>query len=161
MGDEAGLRLALDWIQHALITTYEHYCPCWLVKPARNSLKWMAWLESLRRGVRRLFNKSRRNQTPQSWELFRQAQQEYGKEVQKPSKETWRAFCSSLNEPPNAVRLHTALSKDPKVRLGSLVAPSGGRTQTEGETLDLLLHTHFPGSGAVEEEVISTFRRTK
>jgi hypothetical protein len=84
----------------------------------------------------------------------------YGKEVWKASKETWRAFCSSINELPKAARLHRALSKDPKVRLGSLVASSGQHTQTEGETLDLLLHTHFPGSGAVKEEVSSNFSRT-
>jgi hypothetical protein len=37
------------------------------------------------------------------------------------------------------------------------VAPSGGRTQTEGETLNLLLHTHFSDSGAVEERVVPVF----
>jgi hypothetical protein len=80
--------------------------------------------------------------------------------VRKASKETWRAFCSSINELPKAAGLHRALSKDPKVRLGFLVAPSGKRTQTKGETLDLLLHTHFPRSGAVEEEVALTFSPT-
>jgi hypothetical protein len=29
--------------------------------------------------------------------------------------------------------------------------------QSEGETLDLLLHTHFPDSEAVEEKVVSVF----
>jgi hypothetical protein len=50
----------------------------------------------------------------------------YRKEVHKASKETWRAFYTSINELPKAARLHRALSRDPKVRLGSLVAPSGG-----------------------------------
>jgi hypothetical protein len=31
------------------------------------------------------------------------------------------------------------VSRDPKTRLGTLVAPTGERTQSEGETLDLLL----------------------
>jgi len=39
-----------------------------------------------------------------------------------------------------------ALSRDPKIWLGSLVAPSGKRMQSEGETLDLLLAIHFPNS---------------
>jgi Ni,Fe-hydrogenase I large subunit len=85
-------------------------------------------LESLRKNVRRLFNKSRRDQTTHSRELYREAQQAYRKEVRKASKETWRAFCSSINKLPRAARLHRALSKDPKVRLGSLVAPSGERS---------------------------------
>jgi hypothetical protein len=70
-GDEAGLGLALSLVQHALITAYENSCPVRLVKPAWNSMRWTARLESLRRGVRRLFNKGRRDQTPQSWELYR------------------------------------------------------------------------------------------
>jgi hypothetical protein len=77
--------------------------------------------------------------------------------VARPSKETWRAFCSSINDLPKTARLNRALSKDPKVRLGSLVAPSGGRTQSEGENLDLLLHTHFTDSEADEGEVASVF----
>jgi hypothetical protein len=53
-----------------------------------------------------------------------------------------------------------AVSKNPKVRLGSLVAPSGERTQSVGETLDLL-HTHFPGSGAVKEASFNFSRTTR
>jgi hypothetical protein len=39
-GDEAGLGLALNWVQHAFTTAYEHNCPYRLVKPVRNSLRW-------------------------------------------------------------------------------------------------------------------------
>ena len=55
-----------------------------------------------------------------------------------------------------------ALSRDPNIRLGSLVAPSGERKQSEGETLDLLLATHFPNSSAVERgATLAAARRTK
>jgi hypothetical protein len=47
------------------------------------ALRWTAWLESLRRGVGRLFTKSCRDQTPQSWELFRETQRVYRKGVQR------------------------------------------------------------------------------
>jgi hypothetical protein len=40
------------------------------------------------------------------------------------------------------------------MKLGSLVAPSGLRTQSKGETLDLLLATHFPESICIEEGVL-------
>jgi hypothetical protein len=68
---------------------------------------------------------------------------------------TWRTFCSSINDPPRSARLHRALSSDPKIRLGSLVAPSGGRMESAGETLDLLLATHFPNPAAIEKEAVS------
>jgi hypothetical protein len=76
--------------------------------------------------------------------------------VGKASKETRSTFCTSINELPKASRLHRALSKAPKVRLDSLVALSEERTQSEEETLDLLLHPHFPGSGVVGEETTSS-----
>jgi hypothetical protein len=79
--------------------------------------------------------------------------------VRRASKETWRAFCTSINELPRAARLHRALSKDPKVRLGFLVTPTGQSTQSEGETLDLLLRTHFPGSGAAGVEATANYCR--
>ena len=46
--------------------------------------------------------------------------------------------------------IHRALSSDPTIKLGSLVAPTGERTQSKGETLDLLLATHFPNSVCLE-----------
>ena len=101
------------------------------------------------REVRRLFNRCRANNNSHSWELYREAQRRYSKEVRKASKETWRTFCSSINDLPRTARSHRALSRDPKIRLRSWVAPSGERTQSEGETLDLLLATHFPNSSAM------------
>jgi hypothetical protein len=84
MKDEAGLGVAVQWIQQTLISAYEDNCPLRPVRKGRKSLRWTSGLESLRREVRRLFNRCR--------------------------------------------------------------APSGERTQSEGETLDLLLATHFPNS---------------
>ena len=48
-------------------------------------------------------------------------------------------------------RLHRALSRDTKIKLGSLVALLKRRTQSEGEMLELLLATHFPNSVVTEE----------
>jgi hypothetical protein len=54
---EAGLGLGIHWVQQALISTYEDNCPLRPVETDRQSLKWISELESLRREVRRLFNK--------------------------------------------------------------------------------------------------------
>jgi len=48
-------------------------------------------------------------------------------------------------------RLQRALSRDTKIKLGSLVALLKRRTQSEGEILELLLATHFPNSVVTEE----------
>ena len=57
MKDEAGLGLAIDWVQQALISAYEDNCPLKPVKTDRQSLRWTMESEALRRGVRWLFNK--------------------------------------------------------------------------------------------------------
>jgi len=43
------------------------------------------------------------------------------------------------------------LSTDPKIKLGSLVAPLGRCTQFEGETLELLQTKHFSNSEVTEK----------
>jgi hypothetical protein len=124
------------------------------VKTYRQSLKWTSELESNRRGVRRLFNKCRTDSNHHSWELDREAQRRYRKEVGKASKEAWKTFCSSINHLPTSARLHRTLSMDPMIRLVTLVTSFGGRTLSEGENLDLLLATHFPNSVAIEREAV-------
>jgi hypothetical protein len=150
MKDEAGLGLAVHWVQQALISAYEDNCPLRPIKKGRKSLRWTSGLESLRTDVRRLFNKCQADNNPHSWELYREAQRKYRNEVQKASKATGSTFCSSVNDLPRSARLHRAPSRDPKIRLGSLVAPSGGCTESEGEIMDLLLATHFPNSVITE-----------
>jgi hypothetical protein len=87
---EAGLGLAVHWIQEALTSAYEENCPLRPVKRSRKDLRWTTELQSLRREVRRLFNRCRKNNSAQSWELYMETQRRYRKEVRKASKETWR-----------------------------------------------------------------------
>ena len=138
MEDEVGLGLAVHWIQEGLITALKIIVLLDLIRKGK--------LESLRREDRRLITRCRANNKSSSWELYKEAQRRYRKEVRKASKETWRTSCGSVKNLPISARLHRALSKDPKTRLGFLVAPKGKGTQSEGETLDLLLATHFPKS---------------
>jgi hypothetical protein len=79
MRDEAGLGLAVHWIQQALISAYEGNCP---LRPARKGKKSLRWApKSLRREVRRLFNRCRADNNSHSWELYREAQWKNRKEV--------------------------------------------------------------------------------
>jgi len=70
MKNEVGLGLAIHLVQQALISAYEDNCPLRPVKTGRQSLKWTFELESLRRGVRRLFSKCQSDKNPHSWELY-------------------------------------------------------------------------------------------
>jgi hypothetical protein len=99
--------------------------------------------------VRQLFNKCRKDKNLHSWELSKDTERRYER-----LPKTWRTFCSSINDLPRSARLHRALARDPDIRLGSLMAPSGGRTQSKGETLDIFLVTHFPNSVVIEMEAV-------
>ena len=96
MKDEAGLGLAIDWIQHAPVSAYEDNCPLKPVKTGRQSLRWTVEFETLRRGVRWLFNKCRLDKNPHSWALYREAQWNYRKEVRKASKKAGGPFVAPL-----------------------------------------------------------------
>ena len=139
MKDEASLGLAIIWVQQALISAYEDNCPLRPVKTGRYSLKWKLELESLRKGVRWIFNKCWIDKNLQSWELYREARRRYRKEVRKASKDTWRTFCSSINDLPMTARLH----RDPKIKLGPLVPSSGRCTQSKGKTYSSCLLLTF------------------
>jgi len=110
-------------------------------------------LQSFRSKVIQLFKRYQSHKNPHSWELYRGAQRNLRKEVRKVSKNAWGTSCYSINHLPRSDRLQTALSRDPKIKLGSLVAPSGGHTWSEGENFQLLLTTHFHNSGVTQEVV--------
>jgi hypothetical protein len=78
---EAGLELAVHWIQQALISNYEDNCLLRPVRKGRKSLRWTSELESLRREVRLLFNRCQADNDSYSWELYREVQWRYRKEV--------------------------------------------------------------------------------
>jgi len=87
--NEAGLGLAIHWVPQALISAYEDTCPLRPVRKGRQSLKWTVELESLRREVRRLFNKCQSDKNPLSRKLYREAQRNCRKPVRKASKNAW------------------------------------------------------------------------
>ena len=109
MKDEAGLGLAVHWVQQALISAYEDKCPLRPVRKGKKSLKWTSELEPLRREVKRLFNRCWADNNSHSWEFYREVQQRYRKEVRKASKETCRTLCSSINDLLRSAMLHRAL----------------------------------------------------
>jgi hypothetical protein len=151
MKNEAGLGLAIQWAQQALISAYEDNCPLRPVKTGKQSLKWTAELKSLIREVRGLFNKCRSDKNPQSSEFYKEAQRNYRKEVRKASKNAWTTFCNPINDLPRTARLHRTLSRDAKIKLRSLVALLGRHMQSEKQTLELLLTTHLLNSEVTQE----------
>ena len=142
MKAEAGLGLAILPLQQALISAKGNNCPLEPVTTGKHFLRWFPELKSLRREARRLFIKF--------WGICTEVQRRYRKEVRKDSREALRAFCSSINDFPRRLGFIGLFLGT----LGSFVAPLGRRTQSEGETLELLLASHFRNSTVTEEMTI-------
>ena len=69
-----------------------------------------------------------RNPSSTHWDTFREdLEDKLGKEPQMNMKgeELWRDFCNFINDLPASARLHRALSRDLKTKIGSLAAPRG------------------------------------
>ena len=115
------------WLQRALISAYEDNCPLRNVKAGKKPLRWTRELESLRREVRRLFNKCRADNQVRSWELSGKLNRNVGKRYARFPKRLGGPSVA-VTELPRSARLHRALSKGPTPRLGSLVTPDGKRT---------------------------------
>jgi hypothetical protein len=97
MKDEAGIVLAVQWVEQALISACEENCPLGLIRKGKKSLRWTSELECLRRQVRRLFKKRRADNSSHNLELYREAQRRYRKEVRKAS----RTFRGPINDSPS------------------------------------------------------------
>ena len=99
MKDEGGLGFAIHWVQQTPVSAFENNCPLRPLNTGRQSLKWTSELESLRRGVGRLFNKCRTDNNPHSWELYTEARRRYKKEVREASKDQLKPITSVGDAP--------------------------------------------------------------
>jgi hypothetical protein len=142
MRDEAGLGLAIHWIQQALVSAFEDNCPLRPMRKGKMSLRWTRELELLRREVRRLFNRCRAKND--CWELYREPQRRYRKEVRRASRKTWRSFVSSINELPRAAKIHKALSRGFKNQDGFLGCSFGTAYTVRGGDLGPLAGYSLP-----------------
>jgi hypothetical protein len=104
--------------------------------------------------VRQIFTECKADKMPESWKLYKQAQWRYIKEVRNAPNDAWSTFCNSTNDLPMSARLHRSLSKDSRIKMGSLMAPPGRCMQSKGETLLLLLVTHFPNLVITEKVAV-------
>jgi hypothetical protein len=107
MPDEADIALATLFTAGLDFRLEDKY-PLRPARKARIILRWTQELESLRREVRRLFNRCRTN-NQLSWDLYREVQWRYKKEIRKTSKETWRTFRNSVKELPRSASLRSVL----------------------------------------------------
>lgn len=114
-----------------------------------------------------MWNVAKNVKSAEAWKIYAKALNEYKKETRQAKRMSWREFCESVMETQEAARMKKIISRDPTVP-GCLKKPDGSWTETNGETLNTLLSTHFPGctnvdvnSTTVAPRVISLVDRAK
>ena len=105
---------------------------------------WSAGLERLKRANIKAKRRADRRKRPEDWAAFRTSRDNYRAAVRKAKEDSWRGFCSTIEGGAQTARLDKILAKSPLSVPGVLRLPSGEYTQSEEETLRLLMSAHFP-----------------
>lgn len=89
------LEHAADFLQRALITSFENNCPTSAVGSAEGSPWWNSHLEALRSKSRKLCNRANKTNKASDWERYKAAQREYNNKIQKYKRKGWRDHCEA------------------------------------------------------------------
>ena len=136
------LEVALQYMSDAIRDCYEMNCRVRLKNIPTCVPWWNRKLCKLRFGVRKHFNRAKKN-TLGDWERFKESQCIYKKTIVVAKGNSWKTFCESIEIDPEASRLHIILSKETNVHLGSLKLPNGSYIQSMEEPLDHLMKFTF------------------
>jgi len=106
---------------------------------------WTQQLSNLRTNCRCLFNRAKAGNEGTNWLNYKYELASYKKAIRRAKRTTWQTFCSDIERTTDAARLRKILSKT-AAPLGYLQKANGSWSDSNKESLDLLLDTHFPGS---------------
>ena len=138
-------------LEGTLINCFEELCPLRQSRQGKAVPWWNPELSKLRVRSRKLLNKALKTKTEEDWANHRLTQREYKKKVRQAKLESYRNFCSNVEEMRETARLCKVLHLDRSVRLDSIRKPDGSYTISKSETFNALLETHFPGSRTLSE----------
>ncbi|XP_029669296.1 uncharacterized protein LOC115239096 [Formica exsecta] len=140
----AEVELCVDHLQRALVGSFEKNRPTRAVRSNKKVSWWGPGLQRLREGARRAWNRAKITGRPLDWDLYRRAQKTYRDSVVAAKKESWRRFCESMEEVPEASKFCRILAKNPDSNLQAIRLPDGDVVSGE-QCLAHLLETNFPG----------------
>lgn len=141
----AQLDSVAEELNKALISSFQVACPPKIIGTKRTNTIMTRDLRSLRDAVRKAFNKAK-NKDPSAIATRRKLQTEYNKALRKEKRQSFQAFCTSIESQYSSAKILKSLCKDPFCVIGSLKLPNGNYTDSPESTLKHLLDTHFPGS---------------
>ena len=134
---------AVDRLEWAIIRAFEDNCRLSVKREKRGNVWWNKKLDDLKRRVKRLYRKQRRN--PALRDFYLRSLNSYKSSMRKTYKQGWRDFCSEVEEVNVAARLSKILARGGTASTGWVKGPDGKYSDTERGNLLILLEEHFPG----------------
>jgi len=141
-----GIEVRVNTITKILRTAFEEHCPLKKIRANGRTVPWWtSELSRLREEARKAYRYTTTVHTPSpSWEEYREKRNRFKTELRKAKRASWREYCESIEELPEASRLYKVLKDDSTLTLGPLERSDGSYTTGIGESLELLLEKHFP-----------------
>ena len=135
----------VNLLTDCMIDCYHNTCP--LIYATNINTKQPPWwdgeLESLRKKVRKLFNRAMNTSADTDWDNYKDTKAVYKKRIRFKKAATWRKFCCGIESCAQANRVRKIWAGKDSHGLGSLRKPDNTLTTTPEEARLVLLRTHF------------------
>jgi hypothetical protein len=136
----------------SVVKSYHEACP--LKNRRAKNKNW--WFNSELCSLKRACNRAWNRRAADGLGPLRSARMAYKAACRKAQRDSWRAFCESVDGVSPTARLHKILSKDNLKQVDTLRLPNGECINEESEVLKCLLSTHFPECVESLENVSNT-----
>lgn len=130
-------------VQETLLKAFEVASPIKKHKAGRSVPYYTQEDKNQRRLVRRKFNACKKTG---KWEEYYEQLRIYNKNLRIRERTGWKNHCIAIGNVHNAAKMYKILSKDPTVKVGSMLLPNREYTKTQNESFECLLQLHFPDS---------------
>ena len=139
------LEEVVQFLQNTIKEAFHSACPLKKIQGKQStSAWWCKELCTLKSNLGKLFNKAKRTRSAGDWEIFKEHQRLYKKEIRCRQREAWRSFCSSVEGTSATSRLRKIISKDSSLQPSCIKTEAGSYTSNLLETVEELMLTHFP-----------------
>ena len=146
------LDVAAGKVTSSMIAAWEAACPLRSVRWEKSTNRWWSpALAEARKRVRRARHQAANTNTQPNWEVYKDTLKAYKSAVRKAKRDSWRTFCGQFEKMPELSRLTKVLKGEKRVQLDVIQKADGSYTRNPGETLEVMLATHFPGCVPIEE----------
>ena len=133
-----------EMLVKTIIESFEGNCQITNVLTTDKPIWWNRHLTFLKRSAANKRRRYKRHPTEENQELAKAALREYKAEIRKAKTESWKEFCSSIENQTATAKLQKIMKMGGTRKISTLKKKDGSFTTTPEETLEVLIETHFP-----------------